>query len=140
MSDHWIDPNSCPTLAFLVESVAGPLLMQHDAPIALEMDIRADLSVPADPVNTADLVRILVNQATAEMPDGGDLTVTACETARGIELEIADTGGDIGQRAQRLPMAAAAIGAQLVWQNCPQGGAAVTVTFRRQQGQGRIAA
>jgi hypothetical protein len=140
MSDHWIDPNSCPTLAVLVESVAGPLLMQHTAPIALEMDVRADLDVPADPVRTADLVRTLVKQAIDEMPDGGDLTVTACETAHGIELEMADTGSDIEQRAQRLPLAAAAIGAQLVWQNCPQGGAAVTVTFRRQSGQGRIAA
>ena len=140
MSDHWIDPNSCPSLAVLVESVAGPLLMQHSAPVALEMDIPGDLDVPADPVRTADLVRTLVNQALDEMPDGGDLTVAACESPKGIELEIADTGGDIQQRAQRLPMAAAAIGAQLAWQNCPQGGAAVTVTFARESGQGRIAA
>lgn len=140
MSDHWIDPNSCPTLAVLVESVAGPLLMRHAAPIALEMDIDGALSVPADAVRTADLIRTLVNQAIDEMPDGGDLTVTACQTARGIELEVADTGGDIQQRAQRLPMAAAAIGAKLSWQNCPQGGAAVTVVFRPPAGQQRIAA
>jgi hypothetical protein len=86
------------------------------------------------------LVRTLVKQAIDEMPDGGDLTVTACETHRGVELEMADTGSDIQQRAQRLPLTAAAIGAQLAWQNCPQGGAAVTVTFRRQSGQRRIAA
>ncbi len=140
MSDHWIEPNSCPTLAVLVESVAGPLLMRHVAPIALEMDIDAELAVPADAVQTAELVRTLVNQAIDEMPEGGDLVVTACETAAGVELELADTGGDIQQRAQRLPMAAAAIGARLVWHNCPQGGAAVTVTFRRHSGQGRIAA
>jgi hypothetical protein len=140
MSDHWIDPNSCPTLAVLIESVAGPLLMRHTAPIALEMDVNAKLAVPADAVRTADLIRTLVNQAIDEMPDGGDLTVTACDTPGGIELEMADTGGDIEQRAQRLPMAAASIGAQLAWQNCPQGGAAVTVTFRRDSGQQRIAA
>ena len=108
MSDLWIDPNSCPTLAVLVESVAGPLLMRHTAPIALEMDIHTKLPVPADSVRTADLIRTLVNQAIDEMPDGGDLTVTACQTATGIELEVADTGADIEQRAQRLPMAAAA--------------------------------
>ena len=140
MSDHWIDPNSCPTLAVLVESVAGPLLMRHGAPVALEMDINVDLAVPADAVRTADLIRTLVNQAIDEMPQGGDLVVTACETPQGVELEMADTGRDVEQRAQRLPLAAAAIGAQLAWQNCPQGGAAVTVTFRRESGQRRIAA
>ncbi len=140
MSDHWIDPNSCPTLAVLVESVAGPLLMRHAARIALEMDIDIELPVPADAVRTADLIRTLVKQAIDEMPAGGDLTVTACNTQNGIELEMADTGSDIEQRAQRLPMAAAAIGASLVWQNCPQGGAAVTITFRHDAQQHRIAA
>jgi len=140
MSVHWIDPNSCPTLAVLVESVAGPLLMQHPAPIALEMDVNADVAVPADAVRTAELIRTLVIQAIDEMPEGGDLTVTICEMSQGIELEVADTGNDIEHRARRLPLAAAAIGAQLVWRNCPQGGAAVTVSFARQSGQHRIAA
>ncbi len=140
MSNHWIDPNACPTLAVLVESVAGPLLMRHAAPVALEMDVDPKLGVPADAVRTADLIRTLVNQAIDEMPDGGDLTVTACETPTGIELEMADTGGDIEHRAQRLPMAAAAIGAKLTWQNCPQGGAAVTVVFLRDADQRRLAA
>lgn len=140
MSDPWIDPNSCSTLAVLVESVAGPLLMRHPAPVALEMDVNVDLAVPADAVRTAELIRTLVNQAIDEMPAGGDLVITACETPQGVELEMADTGRDIKDRARRLPMAAAAIGAQLVWQNCPQGGAAVTITFARQSGQRRIAA
>jgi hypothetical protein len=86
------------------------------------------------------LVRTLVDQALSEMPEGGDLTITACETAQGVELEFADTGGDIENRAKRLPLVAAAIGAQLVWRNCPQGGGAVTVTFPRQDGIRRMAA
>jgi len=135
MSNHWIDPNSCPTLIVLVDAVAGPLLMQHKAPIVLETDIDGDLPVPADAVGTAELLRTLVDQAIEEMPDGGELTVTACETARGIELEIADTGEDADQRIQRLPMTAAAIGAELAWQNCPQGGVAVTVVFPPPQQQ-----
>jgi hypothetical protein len=140
MSDHWIDPQTCPTLAVLIESVAGPLLMRHHAPIALEMDIDIQLRIPADAVRTAELIRTLVNQAIDEMPDGGDLTVTAWESSQGIELEMADTGGDIESRGQRLPMAAAAIGAKLAWNNCPQGGAAVTITFRRDADQKRMAA
>ena len=68
------------------------------------------------------------------MPEGGDLNIAACKTDQGVELELADSGGDIETRATRLPLAAAAIGAEVRWQNCPQGGGAVTVTFRSQGG------
>lgn len=140
MTNRWIDPESCQTLVVLVESIAAPMLMEHSAAIALELDIDTAMRVPADPVQTASLIRTLVGQAISEMPSGGDLTVTACETPRGVELEMADTGGDIEQRATRLPLAAAALGARLDWQNCPQGGGAVTVTFPPQPGAGRMAA
>lgn len=140
MSNQWIDPNTCRSLAVLVESVTAPLLIEHSAPICLEIDIEMSLEVPADPVRTVELLRTLVGQALTEMPTGGDLSITACETSRGVELEMADTGCDIQDRATRLPLAAAAIGAQVVWQNCPQGGGAVTVTFQRQSGQQRMAA
>ena len=96
--------------------------------------------MPADPERTVDLIQSLVNQSLSETPNGGDLTITACETDQGLELELADTGCDIKDRLKRTPIAAAALGVQLVWQNCPQGGAAVTMTFRRQSGSGRIAA
>ena len=140
MSNQWIDPSTCRSLAVLVESVTAPLLIEHRAPVCLELDIDTAIEVPADAGRTVDLVQTLVGQALCEMAEGGDLTITACETPRGLELELADTGRDIEQRAQRLPLAAAALGAQVVWQNCPQGGGAVTVTFRRQSGSGRIAA
>lgn len=137
MSNPWIDPNSCPSLVVLVDCVAGPLLMQHEAAIALETDIQEGIPVPADAVATAELLRTLISQAIEEMPEGGELTVTACETQGGVELEIADTGRQAEHRWQRLPLAAASLGAELSWQNCPQGGAAVTVRFppRRQRQQ-----
>lgn len=140
MPSHWIDPSQCQSLAVLVESVTAPLLIAHKSPICLELDIDTALEVPADASRVVDLLQTLVVQALSEMSDGGDLTVTACDTARGLELEIADTGSDIEKRAQSMPIAAAALGVQVVWQNCPQGGAAVTMTFRRQNGSGRIAA
>lgn len=140
MSNQWIDPNTCRSLAVLVESVTAPLLIEHAAPICLEIDIDISLEVPADPARTVELLRTLVGQALAEMPTHGDLSITACETSRGVELEMADTGCDVQERATRLPLAAAAIGAQVTWQNCPQGGGAVTVTFRRESGNQRMAA
>ncbi|NND97012.1 MAG: ATPase, partial [Pirellulaceae bacterium] len=86
------------------------------------------------------LLRTLVVQALGEMGDGGDLVITGCETPLGVELEVADSGCDIESRPQNLPLAAAAIQAKLNWQNCPQGGAAVTITFARRGESGRMAA
>ena len=140
MSHQFIDPKSCQSLAVLVESISLPMLREHAAAVCLEMDIDTWLPLPNDAVGTADLVRILIGQALEEMPQGGDLTITACRTPSGIELEIADTGCDIAERPQRLPMVAASMGARLAWQNCPQGGAAVTIQFPPEAGAQRIAA
>lgn len=140
MSHQWIDPNACQTLAVLVESAAAPLLIEHNAPVCLEVDIDSDLGIPADPNQIVDLVRSLVKQSLHEMSDGGELSITACRTNLGIELELADTGRRVEARATSLPLAAAAIGAEVVWQNCPQGGAAATVVFPPQTGTGRLAA
>lgn len=140
MSNQWIDPSSCRSLAVLVESVIAPLLIEHDSPVCLELDIDTSLEVPADPTKTVELLKGLVGQSLAEMPEGGDLTVTACETPTGVELELADTGCDVEAREQRFPMVAAAIGASVSWLNCPQGGAAVTIKFRSAQGEKRAAA
>ena len=140
MSNQWIDPNDCHSLAILVESVTAPLLIEHPAAVLLEVDIDQSIGIPADPTQTVDLIHSLVGQALAEMPSGGEITVTACETVHGIELEFADTGGDAEKRGKHLPMAAASIGATITWRNCPQGGAAATITFRRQSGTDRLAA
>ncbi len=110
------------------------MLIEHRSRICLEMDVDVNLMVPGEPGPTIDLVRALVGQALVEMPEGGDLTLTAIETPRGIELEIADTGSDVENRSKSRPMVAAAIGATLQWQNCPQGGASVTVVFPHRHG------
>ena len=140
MSNQWIDPSSCRSLAVLAESVIAPLLIQHRAPVCLELDIDTSLPVPADSSKIVELLNTLVSQSLREMPDGGDLYVTACETPTGIELELADTGCDVNDRERRFPVAAAAIGASVRWQNCPQGGGAVTIQFRPQERARRAAA
>ena len=140
MSHQWIDPNTCQSLAVLVDSVAGPLLVEHSAAVCLEVDIDPSVKIPADPVHTADLIAALVKQSLLEMPSGGDLTFSCCQTDLGVELEVADTGSAVESRATRLPLAAAVIGAAVTWQNCPQGGAAATVKFHRAEGSGRMAA
>ncbi len=126
--------------AIVVESVASNLLLKHPAPVCLEVDIDMELRVNVDSVSLSQLIDSLVRQALVEMPAGGDLTITACETNTGVELEIADTGRDVGDRICKLPMVAATMAADLVWQNCPQGGGAVTVHLPRyRQAQRRAA-
>jgi hypothetical protein len=69
------------------------------------------------------------------MTAGGDLTLTAWSDGERVELEIADTGRAIAERPQCLPLVAAVVGAQMCWQDCPQGGAAVTIFFGRRVAQ-----
>lgn len=140
MSIQSIDPSSFRSLAILVESVAVPLLREHPAAICLEVEVDPAIEVPTEPTATVELIRVLTRQAIAVMPEGGDLTITGCETAEGVELELADTGQEVAARERRLPMVAASIGAGVRWQNCPQGGVAVTVRFPKQAQSQRQAA
>lgn len=116
-------------LAVLVECVASPLLREHPAAVVLEMNVPIDLVTTADRRRLSNLVESLVRESLRQMPDGGELTVTGCRTGHGIELEIADTGDDIDSRDVQLSLAAAALGCKPHWQNCPQGGAAVTIVL-----------
>lgn len=140
MSVLQIDPSSFRSLAILVESVAVPLLREHPSPVCLEVEVDPEIEVPGDRAPTVELVRVLTQQALSVMPDGGDLTVTGLETDHGVELELADTGREVDGRERRLPMAAATLGADIRWQNCPQGGVAVTVRFPRHANARRRAA
>jgi signal transduction histidine kinase len=136
----WIEPSNCRNLLVLVDSVTAPLLIEHDAPVCLELDIDVELPIPCDNQRTADLIAALSRQALDAMPDGGDLLITACQGPSGIELEIADSGIDVTHRERHLPIAAGAINADLMWQNCPQGGVAVTILFPARPSSNRMAA
>ncbi|MEO1525644.1 MAG: ATPase [Planctomycetota bacterium] len=140
MANGWIEPEACRNLAVLIESVTAPMLIEHQSPVCLELDVDMDLPIPCEKRLCAELVQSLCRQALTAMSDGGDLVITACETASGLDLEIADSGTDLESRERRLPFAAAAADAALDWQSCPQGGVAVTIRFPRQQSSGRLAA
>ncbi|QDV65885.1 histidine kinase [Crateriforma conspicua] len=131
MSHLSIDPGASVSLALLVETVTAPMLMAHPAPVCLEVDIDPSIPVPADPALTTRVVRSIASQVLAELDAGGDLMITACQTDSAVELEIADDGPDIDKRSRSIPIAVAEAGAKLNWQNCPQGGAAVTIVFPR---------
>ncbi|WDQ18604.1 ATPase [Rhodopirellula sp. P2] len=140
MSHHFIGQDNDPPLAILVETLASPMLVAHPAPVCLEVDMDETLRLPADQASFCQLMESLIRQALIEMPEGGELTITGCQTNTGIEIELADSGAAVDQRACKLPMIAAALSAELNWQDCPQGGGAVTVKFPHYQVAKRRAA
>ena len=99
----------------------------------LEIDLPAGWQSPLDDQVLVTLVRSLVKASIECAEDCGELLITICESDDVVEIEVADDGPPLQERAQRLPMAAAAVGAELVWQDCPQGGVALTAIIPRAQ-------
>ena len=99
--------------------------------LRLELDIPQALCFPADPTSLVQLVYSLVGSAASNLEEDGEITVTAWEAGEALEIEVADNGPAIQSRPRFIPLAVARLGAELVWQNCPQGGAAVTVVVPR---------
>lgn len=119
-------------LAELIRQATDGLLVRHPAEIGCDFDLDPRIIVRQMPNEIRDLVHALVRQSLQEMEDGGELTITAWSDGERVELEIADTGRSVTQRPKCLPMVAAVVGARMHWQDCPQGGAAVTVDLGSQ--------
>lgn len=111
--------------------VAAAVRGVGNAHVRLEMDIPAELSFPRDSEKLAQLVQSLVGSAVASLECDGEIAVTAWQAGETLEIEVADSGPAVQDRPRFLPLAVGALGAELVWQNCPQGGAAVTVVVPR---------
>ncbi len=116
------------SLRCLVESIATRALSPHRDDIDLEIDIDPSIILPAAEADMTQLLQVLVGQSLREI-QAGELSIIAWQGPHCLELEIADSGCPVEDRAASLPMIAAKLGAQTVRQNCPQGGAAVTVRF-----------
>lgn len=129
MIQRGIVPTRPSSLAVMVECAVIPLLRQHPARICFELNVDVDLMTTANREHLTRLIESLITDSLREMPDGGELTVSGCQTANGVELEIADTGSDAEYRSRVLSISAAALGCKPHWQNCPQGGAAVTIVL-----------
>jgi two-component system, sensor histidine kinase FlrB len=136
----------------LVNEVCESLEPQLDAQL-----IDLDVDVPPNTLLTADREMIrrallnLVLNAIDVMPDGGNLVITSYDSARGFELEVADSGPGLSEEVKRrafepfystkqngtgLGLAivyhvAEAHGGTVTAQNCPEGGAAFTIKIPR---------
>lgn len=117
------------SLESFLRNTITPLIQEHHGRVDLDVEVDGDISIPCDRRWTAALVESLVRASLHEMPDDGELFVTACRCGDRVELEIADNGPEVESRFRWRPLVAAKIGATLLWQDCPQGGTAVTVKF-----------
>ena len=151
-SDH--EPKLRPVkLRSLVQEVHANLLPRLSSQqIRTAVDVTDHLVIVADADMLRQAIFRLAVRALDTMPAGGELVVTACESGRGLELEIADSGTGLaeGSRKQTFePFSTAgklgsglelAIVKRLVEThggsveatNCPEGGAAFTLFFPRQ--------
>ena len=136
------------TLQRLLEEVVESL-----APQLAAQGIRTHIDCPADCLVTADgdmlrrAVLNLVLNALDAQPAGGEIVLTACRTAAGLEVEVADGGpgvpepllerlfepffttksGGTGLGLAIVERIAAAHGGHVTAANCPEGGAAFTL-------------
>jgi two-component system, sensor histidine kinase FlrB len=136
----------------LVHEVCGSLEPQLEAQM-----IDVDIDVPPNTLLSADREMIrravlnLVLNAIDAMPDGGTLVITSYDSARGFELEVADSGPGLNDEVKRrafepfystkqngtgLGLAivyhvAEAHGGTVTAMNCPEGGAAFTIKIPR---------
>ena len=137
----------------LVSDVCEALGPQLEAQqIVLDLDIPLGLKLLADREMLRRAVLNLVLNALDAMPGGGELVFTGCRTARGIELEVADSGpglsdeqlgrafepfyttksGGTGLGLSLAFRTAQLHGGEVIAANCPEGGAAFTLVFPRQ--------
>jgi len=77
----------------LIQDICDGLAAQLKAQdVAVELDMPERLTASADPeMIRRALLNLLLNSLDA-MPGGGEVTITACQTRDGLELEVADTG------------------------------------------------
>jgi signal transduction histidine kinase len=128
-----------------VLTALAPQLAAHG--IHAAADVPAALAISADYGMLRRAVLNLALNAMDAMPDGGDLTFTACSGRYGVEIEVTDTGPGLSEDVRRrafepffttkssgtgLGLAivhriADVHGGDIVATNCPEGGAAFTL-------------
>jgi two-component system, sensor histidine kinase FlrB len=115
--------------------------------IGAHVDCPPGIEAMADPDMLRRAILNLLLNALDVLPAGGELVITACQTASGLEIEIADSGpgvpaplldrlfepffttkgGGTGLGLAIVERIAAAHGGRATVANCPEGGAAFTL-------------
>jgi signal transduction histidine kinase len=141
-------------VAKLLDEVVQSLAPQLDAQdIFARIDCAADLTATADADMLKRAMLNLVLNALDVLPSGGELTLTACRTTAGLEIEVADSGPGVpppildrlfepffttkgsgtGLGLAIVERIAAVHGGRATVTNCAEGGAAFTLVIPQSQ-------
>lgn len=136
----------------LVEEVCRSLdIPCEERAIDVSIDIPSELTVSGDRRMIRRAVEHLIEGAVAAMPNGGSLWATSASDARGVELEIADTGASLSDNDRQHAFDSSGVthrgvsgwymavvrhiaemhGGSVTAANCPEGGAAFTLRIPR---------
>lgn len=134
----------------VIEEVCGACeLRSFRQGIQLEVDAPPYTMLHGDREQFRTVLQLLVAQTLEVTPRGSNLVLTAYSDEHGVEVEVADSGtgiahlldppqsafaaGMTGQKKARnasdLSRLVAALGGDIHIQDCPEGGAAITVHF-----------
>lgn len=92
------EPTDLAVLAEAVASEFGPALDRHESKLELRIPAGA-VEVELDAERTAQIMRILIDNALTHTPRGTDMIVTASRDETTLRLQVRDFGGGIKRQA-----------------------------------------
>lgn len=152
-------PRVSPPTTSVTQLIYAALASQDEylQELQLEIDVNVDPAIATVicDASLAQIVRDLLRDAIVRSPSQCELSISACRTHRGIEIEIADSTSDdegvpynafsrcppqtLGGLSSRLGSGAVREGWELYRTRCPQGGQAWTVVLSSRQKRVRAA-
>lgn len=120
-------PIRCQCLADVVCQIIDE--MSLESRYLVEVDIPDEIAMPVSEDVLYRLLYRVIQHAAQSVPPGGELAFIGWESDEACELEIADNAGAVTQFYQQSLVDCQFVGARLNRSQCPQGGAALTVSF-----------
>lgn len=123
-------------LAPLLETLAADVVAARAAacrpPVRVTLDVASGRQSPVDVGSLRDAIRQLLDAACeaaeAAPPRLREVVVTCVDTGRGLEIEVADSGGGpVCEAVATAREAVSRLGGSLASAACPEGGVAVTL-------------
>ncbi len=154
-SQSRFNPQTASVRRAIEAAIASQEADLHECQIRIDVDLDSCLAMVRCPANLVDALKRLLHNAIDRSPQHSELSISACRTNRGIEIEIADSNPQVddtprnafsrcrppdthGMPGQRMS-ATTPSGFDLYRTRCPQGGQAWTLVLTPRQSLVRAA-